>query len=528
MRLTLGIDIGTYQSKGVLVDEAGMIVAQAVRDHEMIVPRPGWAEHRAEEDWWGDFTHLARALLAESGADPAAIACVACSAIGPCMLPVDAEGAPLMNGVLYGVDTRATAQIAELNARIGEEAIFERCGNALTSQAVGPKILWLKQERPELYARTARVLTSTSYIVMRLTGETVIDHYTAANFAPLYDVGRQDWCADLAPDILPLEKLPRLLWSTEIAGHITARAAAETGLAERTPVTAGTIDAAAEAVSVGVGAPGDMMVMYGSTIFIVMPTESRLRDARLWYAPWLWPGLHTAMAGCATSGTLTHWFRDHFAADLPREGALAALAEEAAASPPGANGVLALPYFSGERTPIHDAEAKGALFGLNLTHRRGDIYRALIEGIAFGTRHITDTFAEAGQPPRRVLAVGGGVQNALWLQATSDVTGLTQGLSSRSVGASLGDAFLAACAVGLAQPEDIARWNPPAGTVHPRAQPVYDAMYPLFRRLYGQTRDIAAELGAVGQGASRLDATPDMVPDATPYMAPDSEADRGA
>ena len=155
----------------------------------MIVPQPGWAEHRAEEDWWGDFVRITRALAGQvrraarddHGPSPPA-------AIGPCMLPVDAAGTPLMNGVLYGVDTRATAEIAALNAAIGEDAILPRCGNALTSQSVGPKILWLKRNRPDLWAQTAKVLTSTSYLVWKLTGEYVIDHYTAANFSPLYDV----------------------------------------------------------------------------------------------------------------------------------------------------------------------------------------------------------------------------------------------------------------------------------------------------------------------------------------------------
>jgi xylulokinase len=136
----------------------------------MLVPRPGWAEHRADEDWWGDFVRITRALLAESGVDPKAIAAVAASAIGPCMLPVDAAGKPLMNGVLYGVDTRATAEIDDLTARIGADRIMATCGNALTSQSVGPKILWLKNHHPDLYARTAKVLTSTSYITWKLTG----------------------------------------------------------------------------------------------------------------------------------------------------------------------------------------------------------------------------------------------------------------------------------------------------------------------------------------------------------------------
>ncbi len=491
MTYTLGIDIGTYESKGVLVDGDGRIAAQAVSPHKMLVPQPGWAEHRPDEDWWHDFKAITAEILKTSGIDPAQIACIATSAIGPCMLPVDEAGAPLMNAVLYGVDTRSEKQIASLNAQIGEEQIFATCGNALTTQSVGPKILWLKEERPELFAKTAKTLTSTSYLTLQLTGEYVIDHYTAANFSPLYDVGKCDWTDALTTDIIGLDLLPRLMWSTEIAGHVTAAAAAETGLAEGTPVTVGTIDAAAEAVSVGVRDPGDMMMMYGSTIFIIQVTQNAVRDPRLWYAPWLSPGSHASMAGLATSGTLTHWFRDQFARELPKDTAFAALAEEAAASPPGANGLLLLPYFSGERTPIHDPKAKGTFFGLNMTHTRGDLYRALIEGIAFGTAHVTETQAEIGAAAKRILAVGGGTKNPLWLQATSDISGLPQIVCDKTVGASYGDAFLAACAVGAAKPEDIATWNPAASEISPEQHHIYDRQFALFKRLYEDSKSVA-------------------------------------
>lgn len=494
MDYTLGIDIGTYETKGVLVDKTGQVHAQAARGHKMLVPEPGWAEHKPEEDWWGDFVYVCKRLLKDSGIDPSDIKAVACSAIGPCMLPVDENGMPLMNGVLYGVDGRAESEVQELTKRIGETVIVERCGNALTSQSVGPKILWLKRQRPEIYAKTAHVLTSTSFLVQRLTGEVVIDHYTAANFAPLYDVEKQDWVNDLANDIIPLEKLPRLMWSNEIAGKITTAAANATGLAEGTPVTAGTIDAAAEALSVGMEQPGDMMMMYGSTIFIILRTKHRVADPRLWYAPWLFEGEHASMAGLATSGTLTHWFRDQFAKDLDPQNAFAELAAEAADAPPGANGLLMLPYYSGERTPIHDVHAKGSIFGLNLTHTRGDIYRALIEGIAHGTRHVTDTFAEVGQSPTRLLAVGGGTKNTLWLQATSDITSLDQIVCKQTIGASYGDAFLAALAVDLVTRSAIADWNPPEKNITATTNPVYDKSHTLFRRLYEQTKDIAKEL----------------------------------
>jgi xylulokinase len=490
MTHTLGIDIGTFETKGVLVAHDGTITAMATRPHKMLVPRPGWAEHRADEDWWGDFVHVTRDLLAQSGLDPTEIKAVAASAIGPCMLPVDAAGAPLMNGVLYGVDTRATDQIAALNESIGADVILQRCGNALTSQSVGPKILWLKETHPDLFARTTKVLTSTSYLTWKLTGDYVIDHYTAANFSPLYDVTRQDWTGDLA-DFLPLDRLPRLMWSTEIAGRVTAKAADETGLTEGTPVTCGTIDAAAEAVSVGVAVPGEMMLMYGSTIFIIEVTAKPVRDPRLWYAPWLFPGAHASMAGLATSGTLTHWFRDQLA-----QGAdFAALAAEAAQSPKGAKGLLCLPYFSGERTPIHDPKAKGAFFGLDLTHTRGDLYRAVLEGIAMGTGHVLETYAELDASPTRIRAVGGGTKNAVWLQATSDLGASVQEVCDKTIGASYGDAFLAALAIRAAPADAIQRWNPVARVVRPEVVPAYERQYPLWKALYSQTSDIAHALG---------------------------------
>jgi xylulokinase len=486
----LGIDIGTFEAKGVLTRADGSIIAQASRPHRMQVPRPGWAEHDAEADWWGGFTELSRRLLADSGLPATEVRAVACSAIGPCMLPVDAAGAPLMNAVLYGVDGRAAAEVEELTARIGLDTLLERTGNPLTSQSVGPKILWLRRNQPEVWARTAAILTSTSFLVGRLTGETVVDHYSAAGFGPLYDVDRLDWTEELAADIAPPSMLPRPGWSAEIAGTVTAAAAKATGLAPGTPVTFGTIDAAAEALSVGVAAPGDTMLMYGSTIFIIALTDRRLADARLWYAPWLFPGRHAAMGGLATSGTLTRWFRDVAASELDPATAFEKLAAEAAAVAPGADGLVLLPYFSGERTPIHDPFAKGCILGLNLTHTRGHLYRAALEGIACATAHAFEALAEAGAAPRRVFAVGGGTHNPVWLQATSDLCRLDQELRTRRLGASYGDAFLAALAVGDVTEDDIAAWNPGADRIEARPTDALHRQYRLFRQLYDRTADL--------------------------------------
>ena len=489
MKHYLGVDAGTYETKGVITDAEGRIVAQASRPHQMLVPQAGWAEHRAEEDWWGDFVFVTQQMLAQSRIDPKSIAGIGCSAIGPCMLPVDSDGTPLMNGVLYGVDTRATREIADLNALIGEDVILERCRNALSTQAAGPKILWLKRNRPEIYARTHKVLNSTSFIVHRLTGSFTIDHYSAGNSTPFYLADALDWSDELAPGIIDIDLMPVLHWTTDIVGHVTKAAAEATGLCAGTPVIAGTIDAAAEAVSVGVTDPGHMMVMYGSTIFIIEITADRIGDKSLWYSPWLFPGQHAAMAGISTTGTLTHWFRRVAAQELDPAAAIGILNAEAEASPPGANGLVVLPYFSGALTPLFDAHAKGLIFGLDLTHTRGDMFRAALEGIAQATRHIIETYAAAGHPPQSIYAVGGGTKSKVWRQATSDTCNIKQMLREKSWGASFGDAFLVALALGDAKPGDMAKWNPVIAEIVPdqATREIYDRQYTVFRGLYEST-----------------------------------------
>ena len=491
MQYFLGIDIGTYESKGILTDKDGNVIASATNPHKMLVPEPGWAEHRPEEDWWNDFVKITKKILKASKINPSDISCIATSAIGPCMLPVSYEGDPLMNAVLYGVDTRAEKEIKELNQEVGKEKILQNCGNALTSQSVGPKILWLKKNCPEIYKKAGKILSSTSYLVQKLTGESVIDHYTAANFTPLYDIKNLKWTDALTKNIIEIERLPKLMWTTEIAGYVSKAASKETGLAIGTPVTVGTIDAAAEAISVGVCSAGDMMMMYGSTIFIIQVTNEKIIDGRLWYAPWLFKGLHGSMAGLATSGTLTHWFRDNFAKEIPKDKAFEILAAEAAQSPPGSKGLIVLPYFSGERTPIHDPKARGTIFGLDLTHNRGDIFRAFLEGIAMGTAQVFETYEAIGQKPKKVMAVGGGTKNNIWMQATSDFSQIDQVISEKSTGASYGNAFLAALAVGAVSQRDITNWNPALSKIKTQHSTLHAEKNKLFRQLYERSKEIA-------------------------------------
>ncbi|UCH24458.1 MAG: FGGY-family carbohydrate kinase [Trueperaceae bacterium] len=505
MTYLMGIDVGTYESKGVLTDLDGRVVAQAVRGHELAIPRQGWAEHDAEAVWWGDVCYISESLIDRSGVDPSEIKAVACSAIGPCLLPVDEACRPLRSGgILYGIDTRATAEIRELEVKLGEDAIFDRCANALSAQSVGPKILWLKKNEPEVYAKAYKFLTSTSFITARLTGEYVIDHLTGVYFAPCYDFSTKRWNEVYSRGIVEVDRLPRLAWSDEIVGTVTAEAARETGLAEGTLVTTGTADAAAEALSVGVTTPGQLMLMYGTTLFMIEVLDRPLKDRRLWATTYLFEGTSSLAAGMSTTGALTRWIKDTFARELVakeeagHESAYAALTQEASWVPAGAEGLLVLPYFSGERTPINDPEARGVFFGLTLAHTRGHLYRAVLESVGYGIRHHLDLLSEIGAEPNELVAVGGGTKSDLWLQIVSDICELPQKVPAVTIGASYGNAFLAGLAAGFfTDPNEIHSWLKDIRVIEPNmdTRQVYRKLFPLYKELYADTKGIMHELG---------------------------------
>lgn len=479
----IGVDVGTSSSKGVLVDLSGCVVRTAVREHAVQRPRPGWVEMDADV-WWDELVSICRELL--DGAPE--VAAVGVSGMGPCVLLADEHDVPVRPAILYGVDTRSSAQVESLTARYGQQEVLQRCGSALSSQAAGAKVAWVAEQEPEAYARARRLFMPSSWLVRGLTGAYVLDQHSASQCTPLYDTEAQDWYRPWSEQVAPGLELPPLAWPGQQAGTVSAAAAAATGLREGVPVITGTIDAWSEALSVGAHRVGDLMLMYGTTMFLVHTVRDRLTSPSMWGTVGALPGTRNLAGGMATSGAVTGWLRELFGA--PDYAELVALARDSGV---GANGLLVLPYFAGERTPLLDPRARGVVAGLTLSHTRGDLYRAALEATGFGVRHNVEAMQSAGGDIRRVVAVGGGTQGELWPQVVSDVTGREQEVRRHSIGASYGSALLAAQLLGDA---DVDAWNPVEAVVAPRpeATAVYDELYPMYRALYESTAAIAHAL----------------------------------
>ena len=490
MELLLGIDMGTGSTKGLLVDASGAVVASETIPHAMQLPRPGWAEVDAEEVWWREVCDISRKLTSQVPSD-SSVAAMCVSGVGPCLVLCDDTTRPLRPAILYGIDTRASAEIELLTAELGADAIFEQAGTVLSSQAVGPKLEWVRRNEPEVFAKATHWYGSNSFISAKLTGEYVMDHHTASQCDPLYATRQFDWNTEWAQRICGHLPMPRLVWPSEVVGTVVQAAAAATGIPAGTPVVAGTVDAYAEAFSVGVRKPGDRMLMYGSTMFLVQIIDSYFSDPVLWTTAGVERDTLALAAGTSTAGSLIGWLQS-----VTGGASFETLMAEARAVPPGSQGLAVLPYFAGERTPIFDPDARGIFAGLTLRHGRGHLFRAAYEGISFGIRQILEHF-DGAQDATRTVAVGGGLSDPLWPQILTDVTGRLQLVPEQAIGASYGDALLAAIGAGLVPPET--DWAKIASEITPEPADCarYNDLYQTWRELYPATADVVHGLGAI-------------------------------
>ena len=477
----LGLDIGTTAVKAVALDEGGGVVAATSVAHDGAAPHPGWAEGDPEA-WWANAVEAVRRLGAAAPLE--GIGMLGVSGMVPALVCLDADGRVLRPSIQQN-DARAVTEIEDLRAALPAD-FHAATGQPISQQLVLPRLAWLRRHEPDVYRRIRRVLGSYDLVTHRLTGEWSLERNWALE-SGFWDARRNGpYAPAFAVTGTPAEWLPPVREPTTVVGGLTAAAAAATGLARGTPVIAGSADHVAAALTAGTG-PGELVLKIGGGGDVLYGVPRFAPDPRLYIDYHDVPGQFLLNGCMAASGLLVKWFADVFAPDLGAgEERYARLDAEAAPIPAGADGLVVLPYFLGEKTPIFDAAARGLVSGLSLAHGRAHLFRAILEAVAYGFRHHVDVLGEAGHPIRRIRIMDRGARSALWRQIVADVLGRS---IEYAPGADLGSAFGVAWVAGVAL--GAWGWSPPAvsaGAIHhaaPDRTARYDESYRRYRALGG-------------------------------------------
>ncbi|WP_413731387.1 FGGY-family carbohydrate kinase [Sodalis sp. RH20] len=497
MNCLLGIDIGTTSTIGMLIRLPDDVLGLVSRPVRLSSPQPGWAEEDPEQ-WWRNVGEICRELLESSGITNTDIACIGITGMLPAVVLLDGEGR-LLRPSIQQSDGRCGREVAELRAEQDEQAFIRRSGNGINQQLVAAKIRWIERHEPAIYQRIATVFGSYDFINWRLTGEKAIEQNWAleAGFIDIASHRLDDEQIALAH--LPRLAVPRLVRSHDILGRVSPAATKSTGLAAGTPVIGGAADFIASALGAGVTREGDVLLKFGGSVDILTATATVNPDARLFLDYHLVPGMYMPNGCMSTGGSGLNWFAENFAGQHRPAAAQAGLSLHqyidslAQQKPPGAGGVICLPYFLGEKTPLHDPAARGVLFGLTLSHDAGHIWRALLEAYAFAIRHHIDTLHDIGYPTRRYIVSDGGSGSRLWMQIVADVLGEPLQRLEGHPGSCLGAAWTAAIGAGLSDD-----WNGASRFVRfgevirpsAAARDFYHQLYPRFRELYQQCRPL--------------------------------------
>jgi len=440
--LVLGLDIGTTGTKAVLADPAsGSVVAQASAPAALSSPHPGWAEADPAQ-WWDNVCALVPRVLAEAGAAATDIAAVASTGMVPAVIAADGAGRPLRPAILQN-DARASGEVRDLAAALPGLDFVALTGSALTQQSVAPTLMWLARHEPGAWADTRLVLGSYDWLAVALGARPHVERNCAleSGLYALEDGSLLEPVRERAG--IPRPLLPAVADPGTVVGEVSGAAAGQAGLRAGTPIVTGGADHVLSAYAAGLASPGDWLVKLGGAGDILVVTDHPLVDRRLYLDAHPRAGLWLPNGCMATSGSLIRWFQsvagDPTITDLEKEAADAAPAE-----------LICLPYFLGEKSPLHDPDLRGAFLGLHLGHTRGDLYRAILEAIAYGFRQHAEIFAERGITLRAAARVSnGGSRSRVWKQILADALGVTLEPVVDHPGAALGAAMAAAIGGGL-------------------------------------------------------------------------------
>jgi xylulokinase len=488
-RYTLGIDIGTTGTKTVLFDVGSGIVAQASRESTLFSPHAGWAEADPAQ-WLENVVESVREILATHPVDVADIGAISTSGMVPAVIPVDADGRPLRRAILQN-DARANDEIASLAEALSSIDLVSITGAALTQQSVAPTVAWLHAHEPEVLARTAHLVGSYDWVLLALGAEPHVEHNWALE-SGLFTIA-----GDAVPPVLDAARvdrawLPAVLAPGSGAGALSSSLAERTGLRAGTPLVVGGADHVLSAFAAGVEKHGDWLVKLGGAGDVLVASDHILLDQRLYLDAHPVPGRWLPNGCMATSGSLIRWYQKLIGGE-----ALPALDLEAAERRPA--DVLCLPYFLGEKSPLHDPDLRGAFVGMHLGHDRADLYRSVLEAIAFGFRHHVEVFGDLGLTLGRASITNGGSKSTLWKQIHSEVLGTEMHPLVDHPGASLGAALIGAVGTGM-----LADWSETSRFVV-RGEPVVPdpANIARYDEAYQEWRALGAAVAPISHSIAR-------------------------
>jgi len=452
MDCVLGLDIGTTSTIGILIRLPNEVLSIISKPVNLISEKAGWAEENPEE-WWANVRSII-ADLSKCGFPASEIRGIGVTGMLPAIVLLDAEGRIIRPSIQQS-DGRCGDEVEEMKAEIDPSAFVVRAGNGINQQLVGAKMRWIEKHEPKAFSQIATVFGSYDYINWRLTGIRAVEQNWALE-GGLIDVSLNEVVDDLVRFAhIPQHALPRKSISHSILGQITERAAIETGLVAGTPVVGGTADLIASALAAGVTRRGDVLLKFGGSVDILTVTDRVAPDLRLYLDYHLVPGLYMPNGCMATGGSGLNWFVDTFATGLRAEAQKAGISvhrrldQLAAQVPAGADGLIVLPYFLGEKTPIHNPNARGVFSGLSFSHGLPHFWRAMLEAYAYALKHHIEVLNDAGHPTENFCASDGGSNSLVWMQIVSDILQVPVQLLRGHPGSCLGAAWTAAVGVGL-------------------------------------------------------------------------------
>ena len=493
----LGIDIGTSACKVAIFNKNGQVVSAANGGYPVYYPHPGWAEQNPEE-WWEAVCGAIKAALEKGKVAPEAIAGIGIDGQSWSAIAVDKEGNVLTNTPIW-MDTRAKEICEELNEKIGSDRIFSLSGNSLQPSYTTAKIIWYQRNLPKVYEKTEKILQSNSFIAYRLTGMMTQD-VSQGYGLHCFDMHTGAWDEEMCELLgIPARLLPDIYPCHAVVGTVTEKAAKECGLAVGTPVVAGGLDAACGTLGAGVIHNGETQEQGGQAGGMSICTDVYKADPRLILGFHVIPDCWLLQGGTTGGGGVMRWLEREFA-DFEREegkrvgkSSLDLLNEIAEKIAAGSDGVIFLPYMSGERSPIWDSNAKGVFYGLDFGKTKGHFVRAAMEGVAFSLKHNLEVAKEAGAKVSVLKAMGGSANSLLWTQIKSDVTGKPIVVPSSDTATTLGAAILAGVGIGLYKDfeEAVALTVENRRSHEPNRDnfEVYEKNYQIYLELYRQLKD---------------------------------------